>query len=197
MGTELTLKQFAAQVEHWYRRYTASPHFQQYKNLEAGLSQKASDVGYLEKGDLLWIAIWGGDEKRHQLGTLICNNNTSENVVRHTKEAIEKLDRPANAPKSLICISYVGPAYGSKALRCICPQKHAAFDYHVRKACKNLLPEMHDRETEVAGYVWFLELCTRLLESVAVPGPRPGGVWYIADIEMALFQFAFEGGILL
>jgi len=195
--TSLTLQQFVSQLGHWYGRYIQSPHFARYKNIEVGLRQKASDVGYLEPGDLLEIAIWGGDEERHQLGTLICRNNTYDNVKTHTGEAIQELNNPSRALKSLFRINYVGPSYGSKILRCICPEKHAAFDYHVRKACKKMLPEMSDRETEVIGYVGFLDICHRLHALVSDPAPRPEGSWYIADIEMAMFQFALEGGTLL
>ena len=193
----LTLQVFATQIGHWYEKYTQSPHFQRYRNIELGLTQKASDVGYLEPGDLLEIAIWGSDEERHQLGTRICGNNTYSNIVTHTREAIRELDNPRHALGSLLRIRYVGPAYGSKTLRCVCPEKHAAFDYHVRKACQNMLPKMHDREAEVSGYVMFLEICRRLREQVTEAGPRPEGLWYIADIEMALFQFALEGGMLV
>jgi len=196
MDKKLNLQEFATQIEYWYQRYTESDHFHRYKNIEAGLTQKASDVGYLEPGDLLEIAIWGGDEERHQLGTKICNNNTYEDVVQHTREAISKINRPGDDLKSLLNIRYVGPSYGSKILRCICPEKHAAFDFHVRKACADMLPEMIDRETEVIGYIGLLEICSRLRELMNVPGPRFGGSWYITDIEMALFQYAFEGGVL-
>jgi len=196
MAKKLNLQEFATQIEYWYHRYTKSDHFHRYKNIEAGLTQKASDIGYLEPGDLLEIAIWGGDEERHQLGTQICQNNTYQDVVQHTREAINNLNTPGDALRSMMRVTYVGPSYGSKALRCVCPEKHAAFDTHVRKALKNMLPEMTNRETEVIGYIGFLEICSRLRELVNVPGPRSGGSWYIADIEMALFQYAFESGIL-
>lgn len=197
MGTKLTLKQLASQLEHWYQRYTESPYFQQYRSLEIGLSHKASDIGYLEKGDLFWIAVWGGDEERHQLGTLIDINNTSDDVIANTRDAIQQLDNPANALRSLLRINYCGVSYGSKTLRCIRPQEYAAFDYHVRRGCENFLPHMEDKEAEIAGYVGFLELCGQVRKSVAVPGPRPEGLWYVADIEMGLFQFAFEGGTII
>lgn len=191
---KLTLKEFVGQLAYWYKKYTESPHFTQYRNLEAGLSQKASDLGYLEKGDLLWIAIWGSDEKRHQLGTLIYNNNTSESVVAHTRQAVQSLSSPKDALESLMLIKYVGPAYGSKTLRCIYPQEYGAFDIHVRKACACFLPTMEDRETEITGYLRFLDICRSLRNQVTVPGPRPRGLWYVADVEMVIFQFAYEGG---
>ena len=191
---KLTLNEFIEQLAYWYQRYTESPYFAQYQNLETGLSQKASDVGYLEKGDLLWIAIWGGDEKRHQLGSLIFNNNTSESVVAHTRQAIQSLGNPEHALRSLMLIKYVGSAYGSKALRCIYPQEYGAFDIHVRKACADFLPTMDDREAEITGYLGFLHICTRLRSQATTLGPRPKGLWYVADVEMGIFQFAYEGG---
>ena len=158
---KLTLKEFIDQLACWYKKYTESPNFAQYQNLETGLSQKASDVGYLEKSDLLWIAIWGS---------------------------------PQGALRSLILIMFVGPACGSKALRCIYPQEYGAFDIHVRKACTDFLPTMDDREAEITGYLGFLAICHRLRGQMTVPGPRPKGLWYVADVEMGIFQFAYEGG---
>ena len=192
---KLTLKGFVDQLAYWYKKYTESPNFAQYQNLETGLSQKASDVGYLEKSDLLWIAIWGNDEKRHQLGTLICNNNTGESVVAHTRKAIQSLSSPQGALRSLMLIMFVGPACGSKALRCIYPQEYGAFDIHVRKACTDFLPTMDDREAEITRYLGFLAICHRLRGQMTVPGPRPKGLWYVADVEMGIFQFAYEGGV--
>ncbi len=77
----LTLTQFAAEVPQWYAKYTESPAFEQYKSLEAGLSRKAQDVGYLGKGDLYWITVWGSDEKRHGLGSNICNSNIGDCIL--------------------------------------------------------------------------------------------------------------------
>ncbi len=190
----MKLKEFVDQLAYWHKKYTESPYFAQYQNLEAGLSQKAFDVGYLEKSDLLWIAIWGSDEKRHQLGTLIGNNNTSESVVAYTRQAIQSLASPRDALRNLMLINYVGPAYGSKTLRCIYPREYGAFDIHVRKACANFLPTMDDREAEITGYLGFLHICSNLRNQVTVPGPSPKGLWYVADIEMGIFQFAYEGG---
>lgn len=76
------------------------------------------------------------------------------------------------------------------------PQEYAAFDIHIRKACADVLPSMDDREAEIAGYVGFLDVCSKLRNLVTVFGPRPSGLWYVADIEMGFFQFAYEGGTL-
>ena len=46
------------------------------------------------------------------------------------------------------------------------------------------------------GYVRFLALCNQMRTQVKERGPREGGVWFVADVEMALFQFASEGGML-
>lgn len=156
MGTKLTLKQLASQLEHWYQRYTESPYFQQYRSLEIGLSHKASDIGYLEKGDLFWIAVWGGDEERHQLGTLIDINNTSDDVIANTRDAIQQLNNPANALRSLLRINYCGVSYGSKTLRCIRPQEYAAFDYHVRRGC--LHAALGEIDAAIADHTKALEV---------------------------------------
>jgi len=192
----LTQQEFAVQIGYWYEKYTQAPHFQRYKNIERRLTKKVSDIGYLEPRDFLEIAIWGSDEERHRLGTRICNNNTYDEIVTHTRDAIRELDNPKRALEKLLNIRNIGPSYGSKTLRCMCPEKHAAFDLHVRRACKNMLPQMLDREAQLTGYVRFLEICQRLRELVTEIGPRPGGMWYVADIEMAIFQFAFKGGTL-
>jgi hypothetical protein len=91
-------------------------------------------------------------------------------------------------------IKYVGSAYGSKTLRCVYPQEYGAFDIHVRKACACFLPTMDDREAEIAEYLEFLHICGRLRTQVTALGPRRKGLWYIADVEMGIFQFAYEGG---
>jgi len=188
VNRRLTLTQFATEAPEWYAKYTESPHFEQYKGLEAGLSRKAQDVGYLEKGDLYWITLWGGDQKRHGLGTNICNSNSAEDVIKYTQEAIKHLHNPNEALKRLFRIKYVKLSYGSKVLRCISPQSYPAFDKHIIEALG--LPEMEDCESQAAGYQWFINICHRIREGIPKnSGPR-GGAWFIADVEMAIFQFS-------
>lgn len=190
--TGLTLCQFAAEVPKWYQSYSASQHFQTYKNLEARLSQKALTTGYLDKRDLMEIAEWGSDQKRHGLGTLICTNNTDNEVTRATEEAIKHIANPRDALLDLFSINYMKLSYASKTLRCVCPRSYPACDVHTRRACEDLGLNTDDNDAEslVAGYLWFVEICRRIMERVKQQGPRPEGAWFIADIEMALFQFA-------
>jgi hypothetical protein len=190
--TRLSLDEYVGQLPAWYRKYSLSEFFEEYARLEANLSQEASTLGYLDKGELMGIAIWGGDEDRHELGSLIVANNSDDVVREHTMRAICRLDSPEDALRSLLAIDYVGPAYGTKTLRCVDPERHAAFDVHVRRACAELLPTMEDREGEICGYVMFLHVCKTLRERLTAKGPRPDGSWYMADIEMAIFQFARE-----
>ena len=193
MQARLAVQEFASEIYTWYVEYTKSPYFTDYKKLEGELSQKASNIGYLDGNDLMAVAIWGGDEERHQLGTNICGMNTPEEIEQHTREAIEHIHSPEDALESLLCIRYVGLAYASKTLRCVCPQSYGALDIHTRRACAGLELNIDDgdRQSVVAGYLWFLEICSRIQGQVSATGPRPGGLWFIADIEMALFQFAY------
>jgi len=138
------------------------------------------------------IAEWGSDQKRHGLGTLICVSNTEDKVSQATKEAIKHINNPRDALLNLFSIKYMKLAYASKTLRCVCPQSYPACDVHTRKACEDLGLNIDDNDVEsmVAGYLWFIEICRRIMERVKGQGPRPEGAWFIADIEMALFQFA-------
>jgi hypothetical protein len=59
-------------------------------------------------------------------------------------------------------IKYVGAAYASKTLRCICPREYGAFDFHVKKALADFLPKKDDKEADIVGYLGFLHICNSL-----------------------------------
>lgn len=195
MRNRLTVDQFAAEVPIWYSKYTEWPSFEQYNDIEATLSKKARDKGYLEKCDIMKIVDWGGDEDRYQLGTKICQMNTDVSVIHHTREAIQQLNSPKDALKSLLNIHNMGSTYCSKTLRCICPEIYPALDTHTRSACKDFLPEIDEgnEQSKIDEYSSFIEICHWIQGKVSVTGPREGGLWFIADIEMALFEFAKSG----
>ncbi len=166
-------------------------------HLERRLGSKARDRGRLELDDLVEIANWGG--KQHGIHRRVQRENTCAEVRTRTAEAIERLDDPAAALESLLKIKQWGLTYASKTLRFICPSDYGALDSKIREAIdRTLLPRIYDGHTSsmVNGCVRFLALCNQMRARLKERGPREGGVWFVADVEMALFQFASEGGML-
>ncbi len=194
----LIVAEFAKHVPEWYEKYTQSEYFQQYTKLERELSQKAISTGYLEKVDLAHIADWGGNQRGVKQRML--RTNTEKWVREASSQAISMLGSPADALKAILSIKQWGLSYGSKTLRCICPQNYVALDQKLRKAIsKDVLPAIYDGNvgSMVQGYLKFLNICRNIGQQVHTPGPRPGKVWFLADIEMALFQFVWEHNSLL
>ena len=169
-----------------------SEYFKNYQNIENQLSRKATNVGYLDKADIMLIAVWGGDEERHGLGTKIIQSNTDDKIITCSRLAIQCLAYPEKALRSICDIKYIGLSYGSKILRCICPKEYGALDIHTQEACQAFITiDREDNKSAINGYVQFLELCKWIRDKVVVAGPRNDSSWYIADIEMALFQLAY------
>lgn len=195
---ELTIAEFAKAVPGWYAEYTQSKYFQTYLTLELRLSQKAIGLGRLGKADLADIADWGGNQ--HGIRQRLLAGNTEESVGESSSKAISLLSSPADALKAILSINQWGLSYGSKTLRFVCPRNYAALDQKLRGAIsKDLLPLIYDGNlaSMVRGYLTFLNICRKIGQQVHPPGPRPGGVWFLADIEMALFQFAWDGNTLV
>lgn len=194
----LTLVEFSSQALKWYEQYTQSSYFVTYVKLEQRLSQKAMDKGYLEVVDLADIADWGGNQRG--IKQRVQRGNSGDQVKQATTEAIRKLDSPSNALRAVLSINQWGLTYASKTLRFVCPRDYPALDQKLRKAInKTLLPTIYDGNINsmVRGYLRFLELCRKIKHQVSVPGPRSAGEWFIADIEMAVFQFVWDGGRLM
>jgi hypothetical protein len=194
----LTLQQFSGHAVKWYQRYAHSRYFAAYVRLEERLSQKASDKGYIGLADLADIADWGGNQRG--IKQRLLRNNSEREVRQATQKAIRHLDNPADALRSMLDIKQWGLTYGSKTLRCISPENYPALDQKLRKAIsKALLPTIYDGNISsmISGYLEFLNICRDIERQVRAPGPRLGGVWFLADIEMALFQFAWDGGRLI
>lgn len=196
--TNLTPTQFANVLSTWYEKYTKSPYFATYFELETELSQKAKNKGYLDLDDLSRIAIWGGNQ--HGINQRLIFNNSPAKVMKVTREAIRQIADPAVALRTILeGIDHWGLSYASKTLRCMCPEKYVALDQKLRNSIdSSLLRTIYDGDTKsmVYGYLIFLDLCQDIQDHIVAPGPR-SGIWFPADIEMALFQFVWDGGQLI
>ena len=181
----LTPNQFAKQLPKWYLKWrNANP---RYFPLEERLTQKANVLGYLEMDDLVEITKVLGNP--YNVGGKIQKENTNDKVREKTEEAIQHLNNPAGALQSMMDVKRWGRAYASKTLRCICPRKYAALD---SKLIKGISQTYLPSKNEAKRYEEFLNLCQWISQAVSVPGPRENGDWFIADIEIALFQFVWD-----
>jgi hypothetical protein len=194
----LTTKEFSREIDNWYLKYTKSKYFIDYREMEYRISRKASMHDALTLCDLGDIAIWGGNQ--HGIKQRMEKNNTTNDIKLATLVAIDKLNNPAEALRAMFAISHWGLSYSSKTLRFMCPQQYPALDQKLRAAIdKALLPRIYDGNVNsmIKGYGRFIELCNLIKTFVENPGPRLRGEWFIADIEMGLFQFVSEGGLLV
>ena len=190
----LTIEQFADELPDYYQRYTQSQYYKPYINLESKLSQKAINMGYLELADLADIAEWGGNQ--HAIKKRLQTHNSAEEVIFSTKKAIQQMENPAIALRELLVgINHWGLSYASKTLRFINPQSYPALDQKLRNNIdRSLLPRIYDGHIDsmVRGYLIFLGICQEIRSHVTASAPRSNR-WFIADIEMGLFQFAWDG----
>ncbi len=183
----LTPNQFAKQLPKWYniwREFNSD-----YFLLEERLMHKADTLGYLEMYDLVEITKVLGNP--YNIGGKIQRENTNYEVKEKTKEAIQQLNNPASALQSMMSIKRWGRTYASKTLRCICPSKYAALDSKlIRGINQSYLPSTNN---EARRYAEFLILCQQIRQEVSEHGPPfRGGEWFLADIEIALFQFIWD-----
>ena len=184
---KLTPDQFAKQLPKWYRIW--KEHNPGYFPIEKRLTQKAHDVGYLEMDDLLAITNRKVLGNPYNIRGRIQRENTNDEVKEKSKEAIQHLNNPASALQSMMGIKRLGRAYASKTLRCVCPRKYGALDSKLIKGIsQSYLPS---KNNEVKRYVEFLNFCQQIRQEVLEPGPRKGE-WFLADIEIALFQFVWD-----
>jgi thermostable 8-oxoguanine DNA glycosylase len=189
----LTIEQFADELPDYYQRYTQSQYYETYINLETRLSQKAKNIGYLELVDLVDIAEWGGNQ--HAIKKRLQAHNSPEEVKFSIKKAIQQVENPAIALRELLVgINHWGLSYASKTLRFINPQSYAALDQKLRNNIdRSLLPRIYDGHIDsmVKGYLSFLDICQEIRSHATAPAPRSNR-WFIADIEMGLFQFVWD-----
>ena len=181
---ELTLDQFIEQVPHWYDIWAGAN--ATYFPLEKRLTEKATSQGYLEIADLVDITYLLGNP--HNIRGRMQRTNTEKYVIENTKNAIKNLDNATKALKCIRSINYWGLTYGSKTLRCMCPQKYGALD---RVIINGIDPQYLPSRNNYDRYADFIHLCGQIRGKVIQPGPRKNGQWFIADIEIALFQFVW------
>ena len=181
----LTPNQFAKQLPKWYDIW--SEHNSDYFPLEHRLTQKALRVGYLEKADLVEITRVLGNP--HNIRGRVRDGNSDASVIEKTKETIKNLANPATALMSMRSIYGLGLAYATKTLRCICPQNYVALDSKLHQGINR---DYFPSSNEAKRYEEFLNFCQRIRQEVSEPGPPfRGGEWFLADIEIALFQFVW------
>jgi hypothetical protein len=179
---ELTLDQFIEQAPYWYDIYARAN--ATYFPLEKRLTEKATSKGYLEIADLVNIPYVLGNPRN--IRGRMQGANIENDVIENTKNAIKNLDNPTKALKYICSIKYWGLTYGSKTLRCMCPQKYGALDSVV---INGIDPKYLPSRNNYDKYADFIHLCGQIRDKVIQPGRRENGQWFIADIEMALFQF--------
>lgn len=179
---ELTLDQFIEQVPYWYDIYARAN--ATYFPLEKRLTEKATSKGYLEIADLANITYVLGNP-RNVRGRMQ-GANIEDDVIENTRNAIKNLNDPTKALRYICGIRHWGLTYGSKTLRCMCPQKYGALDSTV---INGIDPKYLPSRNNYGKYADFVHLCGQIRDKVIQPGPRESGQWFVADIEMALFQF--------
>lgn len=178
----LTPDQFAQQLPYWHHIWTT--HNSLYFPVEQLLSEKARIVGYLDIADLVAITHVLGNP--YNIRGRVQQANSESEVRDKTRQAILNLADPAAALTHILGIRQWGRAYASKTLSCICPRDYAALDSKVLQGVDSIYISARN---EVERYVEFLEFCKAIRQMVTVSGPRDKGEWYIADVEVAFFQF--------
>jgi hypothetical protein len=187
----LSLTQFAAELAQWFDIYAQAN--QEYFALEETISARTITPGFLTKNDVINIVKWGGNP--HGLSGVVRRHNTDSHVETATGEAIRMLNDPRLALGRLLGkyggIHGLGLAFATKTLRCLCPQNYGALDSKLRQCIDDsLLPNIGN---EIDLYLHFLAFLRELKQMASPYGPsrRPNREWFVADIEMALFQFAW------
>jgi len=181
----LAPEQFAKELPKWYHKYRE--HNPSYFPLEEHLTKKAQMLGYLEIDDLVDITRVLGNP--FNIANRVRKANTEDEVREKTRQAIRHLSNPAAALTYMMCINRWGRTYASKTLRCICPSNYGALD---SKLIQGINSNYLSSRDEVERYCQFLGLCRKIRQAVSVPGPRENGAWFLADVEVALFQFVWD-----
>lgn len=182
----LTPNQFTKELSKWYEIYKkANP---DYFLLEERLTQKARVRGYLDMGDLIAITQVLGNP--YNIRGKIQKYNTPSEINEKTRKAIQSLDNPAEAFRNMRSISKWGLAYASKTLRCVCPSKYVALDSKLHEGIDR---RYFPCSNEIERYIQFLKFCDQIQRQVSEAGPR-NGEWFLADIEIALWQFVWNNG---
>ena len=177
------MDQFIEQVPYWHGLWAETN--ASYFSLEERLTKKATSRGYLEISDLVEITYVLGNP--HNVRGRMQRANAPADVVEKTRNAMRNLDNPVEALKCICSIKYWGLTYGSKTLRCMCPREYGALDSVINDGVDpRYLPSRNSYE----GYADFIHLCKQITDRVVGSNTsRADGLWFIADIEVALFQF--------
>jgi len=131
------------------------------------------------------VCRWGG---RPKTAEWVLGGNPWPELQRRFERAIDALmgDTPnlQFALRQLTKIRYLGASFASKHLRLLRPDLCPVLD--------GLLSEHLDYPLNARGYRRFARDCRRVAEAleqhkVSNPVPRPSGVWFVADVEMALY----------
>jgi len=184
---KLTPDQFAKHLPKSYDKW--AKHNPRYFHLEEKLRQKADTVGYLEMADLIAITRVLGNP--FNIRARLQSASSEDEVKQSTAEAIRHLGEPQSALRAILKIKRWGRTYSTKTLRCISPQNYVALDSLL---IRNISPTYLSSKDEVDRYVQFIGLCQQILQKVNVPGPRHNNSWFLADVEIGLFQFVWDGG---
>ena len=181
---------FAKHLPKWYDKW--AKHNPQYFHLEEKLRQKADAVGYLEIVDLIAITHVLGNP--FNIRARVQKANSEGEVKESTAQAIQHLNEPESALRAMLTIERWGRTYSTKTLRCVCPQSYVALDSLL---IRNISSRYLSSNDEVGRYIQFVRLCQQIPQNVNVPGPRQNNLWFLADVEIGLFQFVWDGGRLI
>lgn len=192
--TTLTSSELAVALPDYHGRYGASRWFPGYSRLLFEIPKGVATSGSLEIENLLAIASWGGNQ--HGVAERLKSSNSPDEVRDKTAEAIRYFHKPKWAIGALLDLEGWGLTYASKTLMFMNPSEYGALDSNMRRGLEPIIGTMRDgdRRSLMRGYVRFLDWCRGLREAAPAPGPGPGGVWRIADVQSAVFQFCDDGG---
>lgn len=191
----LPLEEFIAQAPDWHREYLevdARRGREGKRTVDAveKLIQQSRNRGTLDIADIEEVVRWGGGSRL--LGRI--KRNKPEHIEDCTSQAIKSLDKPADALEYIRRIDGLGESFGSKILAFLSSATCPVLDSVVR----DCLSKVCNWDNASTTYSDFIVLCEYIAKRLPPEwtGRQKDGVWYLRDIEMALFQFAWrEKGI--
>ncbi|MDE2463964.1 MAG: hypothetical protein KGO02_09665, partial [Alphaproteobacteria bacterium] len=149
---------------------------------------------------------WGGSQNGRREKFDDAFGGKAANAYTWLDQTVQNLDQPQKAIKYALDFPGIGLTYASKLLRFLDPDRYGALDTRLRKAlcAANLLDKIIDgnKASLIKGYCTYMDFLGRVqacLEARQIMRPesalaRANNVtgWRVADIEMALFQWAAE-----
>ena len=180
----LSVDEFIKQVPTWHAKYLHDNPC--VPKIEERIQQKKHQAGYLDKADIKDIVLWGSKKRGPFLWSRIDRHNSDDEIRHHTAEAIKALPDSRKALEQITRIFGLGVSFGSKVVAFLCPESAPVLDRVVRDC-------LSKADNWTGRYDYFVALCKHIAKRQQEgSGPREGGVWYLRDIEMALFQFAWR-----